>query len=222
MNRYIIVVAGGSGSRMKSDLPKQFLPLPDRPLLMLTLEVFQRYDAEMQLILVLPEAHLSLWKSLCEQHAFELPHQLVAGGATRFHSVKNGLDQVPDGEGVVGVHDGVRPLVSSTTIDRAFMGAAEHGNAIPVVQVTESVREQDESGNRAVNRDRFRLVQTPQCFQVSLLKSAFQQPYQDSFTDDASVLEANGGSIHLVEGNRENIKLTTQADLRLAQALMAG
>lgn len=188
---------------------------------MLTLEVFHHYDATMQQILVLPEAHLSLWRSLCEKHSFELPHQLVAGGSTRFHSVKNGLDQVPENDGVVGVHDGVRPLVSAETIDRAFQGAAEHGNAIPVVLVNESVREVDEKGNKAVNRDRYRLVQTPQCFQTKVLKQAFQQPYQTGFTDDASVLEANGGTIHLVEGNRENIKLTTPADLLLAKALMS-
>ena len=217
-SRYAIIVAGGSGVRMGSNTPKQFLPLAGKPVLMHTLEVFHRFGTE--IILVLPEAHHSTWEALCDQHHFKVPHTVTSGGETRFHSVQNGLALVP-GEGIVGVHDGVRPLVSLETLDATYNGAAEKGNAIPVIPISESVREVASVPSRAVNRDHFRLVQTPQCFQVDLLKKAFEQEYTPAFTDDASVIEAMGEQVHLVDGNPENIKLTRPTDLRFAASLLS-
>lgn len=246
---YIIIVAGGKGLRMGSDVPKQFLPVGGLPVLMHTIKRFREYSQEMQIILVLPEAQQDYWHGLCKEYAFDVEYMLANGGETRFHSVKNGLDMIPDdAEGVVGVHDGVRPFPALEVIDRCYKTAKETEAVIPVIPVVETLRhvinvncDNVAVNNVAVNnatvncdsvavnkatvnsitvpRNDYRLVQTPQTFSVSLLKKAYQQPYNDNFTDDASVVEAMGRSITLVEGNRENIKITTPFDLTVAEAL---
>ncbi len=219
MNNYVIVVAGGSGTRMRSVVPKQFLELAGKPILMHTLERFVAFDASIRIILVLPEDHQSTWKELCIRHAFTIKHSVVKGGETRFHSVKNGLSTI-SGDGIVAVHDGVRPLVSIATIRRCFEEAARTGNAIPCIPVHETVRQINGDSSRLIDRSALRLIQTPQVFEVRLLQQAFNQEYQPFFTDDASVLENKGEKIHLVEGNRENIKITEPADLILARSVL--
>ncbi len=221
MKKYIIIVAGGKGLRMGGDIPKQFLPIKGKPVLMRTLEAFHAYDACMELILVLPVDHQPYWKSLCEEYHFTLPHRIADGGETRFHSVQNGLALVDDMEGVVGVHDGVRPFVSQEVIRSCFSEAAAGKSVVPVVDVVETVRHLCGGGNsETVSRADYKLVQTPQVFPVSLLKRAYHQTYMPFFTDDASVVEALGCSITLVAGNRENIKLTTPFDLKVVDALI--
>lgn len=219
---YIIVVAGGKGLRMGGDIPKQFLPVGGEPVLMRTLRVFHEADEDMRIILVLPADQQEYWQQLCREYHFTLSHQVATGGETRFHSVQNGLALVPvDADGVVGVHDGVRPFVSVEVIRRCYEGARQHGAVVPVVPVVETVRQLlPEGDSLTVDRNQYRLVQTPQTFRIPLLKEAFQQPYQPAFTDDASVVEALGYRIALVEGNRENIKLTTPSDIRFAESLL--
>ena len=219
---YIIVVAGGKGLRMGGDIPKQFLPVGGEPVLMRTLRVFHEADEDMRIILVLPADQQEYWQQLCREYHFTLPHQVATGGETRFHSVQNGLALVPDdADGVVGVHDGVRPFVSVEVIRRCYEGARQQGAVVPVVPVVETVRQLlPEGDSLTVDRNQYRLVQTPQTFRIPLLKEAFQQPYQPAFTDDASVVEALGYRIALVEGNRENIKLTTPSDIRFAESLL--
>ena len=218
MKKYIIIVAGGKGLRMGGDIPKQFLPVCGKPVLMRTLEAFHAYDASMRLILVLPVSQQAYWRQLCEEYQFELAHEIANGGETRFHSVKNGLALVEE-EGLVGVHDGVRPFVSQEVINRCYEEAASLKAVIPVIGVVETVRHLTEEGSETVPRDQYKLVQTPQVFDVTLLRRAYQQEYTDLFTDDASVVEALGEKVYLVEGNRENIKLTTPFDLKLAELL---
>jgi len=218
MRKHIIIVAGGKGLRMGGDIPKQFLPVCGKPVLMRTLEAFHAYDSSMHLVLVLPVNQQDYWKSLCLEYQFNLSHDIADGGETRFHSVKNGLALVK-GEGLVGVHDGVRPFVSQEVIARCYEEAKDMKAVIPVIGVVETVRYLTEEGSETVLRDRYKLVQTPQVFDVSLLHRAYQQAYTDFFTDDASVVEALGEKVHLVEGNRENIKLTTPFDLKLAEVL---
>lgn len=228
MKKYIIVVAGGKGLRMGGDIPKQFLPVKGKPVLMRTLEAFHAYDAQMELILVLPVDHQPYWKALCEEYHFELPHRIADGGETRFHSVKNGLalvdEELGETEGeqsVVGVHDGVRPFVSQQVIAECFAEAAKGKAVVPVIDVVETVRHlTSENGSETVPRSDYKLVQTPQVFPVSLLKRAYEQTYIPHFTDDASVVEALGCQVTLVAGNRENIKLTTPFDLKVAEALI--
>lgn len=218
MKKYIIIVAGGKGLRMGGDIPKQFLPVCGKPVLMRTLEAFHAYDASIRLILVLPVSQQAYWKQLCEEYQFELVHEIANGGETRFHSVKNGLALVEE-DGLVGVHDGVRPFVSQEVITRCYEEAASLKAVIPVIGVVETVRHLTEEGSETVPRDQYKLVQTPQVFDVTLLRRAYQQEYTDLFTDDASVVEALGEKVYLVEGNRENIKLTTPFDLKLAELL---
>ena len=220
MNKYIIIVAGGKGTRMGGDLPKQFLPIAGKPVLMHTIENFYTYDSSIHIILVLPVNQQSYWKEICTAYAFTIPHEVADGGDTRFHSVRNGLAKVED-EGLVGVHDGVRPFVSHAVIERCFEQAAEKKAVIPVIDVVETVRHLYDAESETVPRSEYKLVQTPQVFDVSLLKTAYQQPYTPNFTDDASVVEAMGEKVYLVEGNRENIKLTTPFDLKVAQVLIA-
>ena len=216
----ILIVAGGRGTRMGGPQPKQFLELAGRPVLMHTLEAFDRWDASARLIVVLPEAQIDTWKRLCEAHVFGRIHRVVAGGETRFHSVQNGLDAVAS-DGLIAVHDGVRPLVAPSVIAACFAAAADGGAAVPVVPVVESVREVDaDGGSRPVDRARLRVVQTPQVFRADVLRAAYCLPYDPRFTDDASVVEASGVAVRLVPGNRENIKLTTPMDLLLAEQLM--
>lgn len=218
MKKHIIIVAGGKGLRMGGDIPKQFLPVCGKPVLMRTLEAFHAYDASMRLILVLPVSQQAYWKQLCEEYQFDLVHEIANGGETRFHSVKNGLALVKE-DGLVGVHDGVRPFVSQEVITRCYEEAASLKAVIPVIGVVETVRHLTEEGSETVPRDQYKLVQTPQVFDVTLLHRAYQQEYTDLFTDDASVVEALGEKVYLVEGNRENIKLTTPFDLKLAELL---
>ena len=219
---YIIIVAGGKGLRMGGDIPKQFLPVGGIPVLMRTMMRFHEYSPELQIILVLPKTQQEYWNSLCRQHQFNIPYMLADGGKTRFHSVQNGLALVPDDtDGVVGVHDGVRPFVSVETIARCYDEARQSGAVVPVIHVVETVRHLDADGvSHTVPRDEYRLVQTPQCFSIQLLKAANEQPYNDGFTDDASVVESFGHEIMLVEGNRENIKLTTPGDMKMAEMLI--
>lgn len=217
---YTIIVAGGKGERMQTELPKQFIPIADKPLLMHTINKFHQYDATMHLILVLPAIQIDYWQVLCQKHHFHIPHRIVSGGETRFHSVLNGLTTI-SGAGLVAIHDGVRPFVSIETISRCFEMAAEKGSAIPSVEIVDSIRVFDKNENKSVDRNSFCLIQTPQVFQIDLLKKAFKQAYSPSFTDDASVLEAMGERVYLVDGNRENIKITTPYDLELANSFLS-
>lgn len=218
---YIIIVAGGKGLRMGSDIPKQFLPIGGKPVLMRTLERFRSYDANLQIILVLPEAQQDYWRELCEQYHFDVEYLLANGGQTRFHSVQNGLALVPDdAEGVVGVHDGVRPFPSIEVIRNCYATARVKKAVIPVIPVVETVRHLEGDKSATVPRNDYRLVQTPQTFDIQLLKAANRQPYNEGFTDDASVVESYGYEITLVEGNRENIKITTPYDLKIAEVLL--
>lgn len=218
MKKHIVIVAGGKGLRMGGEIPKQFLPICGKPVLMRTLEVFHTFDAAMHIVLVLPVSQQAYWKELCQEYQFELLHEIADGGETRFHSVMNGLALI-EGDGLVGVHDGVRPFVSQEVIARCYEEAARCKAVIPVIDVVETVRHLTEKGSETVPRDRYKLVQTPQVFDVSLLRRAYQQEYTDLFTDDASVVEALGEKVCLVKGNRENIKLTTPFDLKLAEML---
>ena len=218
---YVIIVAGGKGLRMGSDIPKQFLPVGGKPVLMRTIERFREYSPTLQIILVLPKAQQEYWKELCLKHNFTVAYQLADGGETRFHSVQHGLALIPDNaEGVVGVHDGVRPFPSIDVIRRCYETAREKKAVIPVIPVVETVRHLKGETSETVPRNDYRLVQTPQCFDIQLLKAANRQPYNDGFTDDASVVEAYGFDITLVEGNRENIKITTPYDLKIAEVLI--
>ena len=215
---YIIIVAGGKGLRMGGDIPKQFLPIGGKPVLMRTLERFRAYSTDLQIILVLPEAQQDYWKQLCKEYQFNVDYLLANGGETRFHSVQHGLALIPDdAQGVVGVHDGVRPFPSIEVINNCYETAREKKAVIPVIPVVETLRHFTE-GTKP--RNEYRLVQTPQCFDIQLLKAANRQPYNDGFTDDASVVEAFGFDITLVEGNRENIKITTPYDLKIAEILI--
>lgn len=218
MEKFALIVAGGSGSRMKKDIPKQFLDLAGKPVLMRTMERFAESDPLISLVIVLPASFISYWNGLCRKYQFNRTHTLVAGGSSRFQSVRNGLAYLPE-EGLVFIHDGVRPLVSIQTIRNCADVAVRKGNAIPVMPVTESLRRVTEKGSEHVDRKDFFLVQTPQTFLIRLIKKAYLQPERDDFTDDASVCEAMGEKIHMVEGNPENIKLTCPADLQVAESL---
>lgn len=224
---YIIIVAGGKGLRMGGDIPKQFLPIGGRPILMRTLERFREYSSTLQIILVLPKDQQDYWLQLCKEYDFKVDYQMTDGGETRFHSVQHGLALIPDdAEGVVGVHDGVRPFPSIEVIRNCYETAMEKKAVIPVIPVVETVRKLASIGtigtipSQTVPRNDYRLVQTPQTFDIQLLKAANRQPYNDNFTDDASVVEAYGQEITLVEGNRENIKITTPYDIVVAEALI--
>ena len=218
---YVIIVAGGKGLRMGSDIPKQFLPIGGRPVLMRTIERFREYSPTLQIILVLPKTQQDYWQELCQEYHFNVEYQLADGGETRFHSVQHGLALIPDdAEGVVGVHDGVRPFPSIDVIRNCYEAARKHKAVVPVIPVVETVRHLQGEVSVTVPRNEYRLVQTPQTFDIQLLKAANRQPYNDGFTDDASVVEAFGFAITLVEGNRENIKITTPYDLKIAEVLV--
>ncbi|TRX71229.1 2-C-methyl-D-erythritol 4-phosphate cytidylyltransferase [Carboxylicivirga sp. M1479] len=219
MTNYIVIVAGGSGTRMGSDIPKQFLKVNDLPVLMHTINRFYDFDSNIKVILVLPKSQINYWQTLCTQHHFNVPHETISGGETRFHSVKNGLSLV-ETPALIGVHDGVRPFVSPETLKRCYHHAKALGNAIPVLDAFESIRQINDDCSKALDRSTIKLVQTPQVFHSDILLPAYDQNYQSLFTDDASVVEAYGKTIHLVAGNRENIKITTPFDLVLANAFM--
>ncbi len=215
MNRYAVIVAGGSGTRMGADVPKQFLLLAGRPVLMHTLERF----ASCECILVLPDSQVSYWRGLCKAHRFTQPHTIVCGGASRSESVMNGLSRVPD-DALVAIHDGVRPLVAQTVIEESFKAAAQYGSAVPVIDCVDSLRKGTKEQNEAVNRAEYLLVQTPQTFQAHRIKQAYQQAENAIQTDDATVLEHAGTPIHLIKGNKGNIKITLPVDLKIAEALL--
>jgi len=216
---YVVIVAGGSGKRMGMETPKQYLELAGKPVLMHTIERFYRFNESIEIITVLPENQLRYWTSLQEKYDFKIPHTIVKGGAHRFVSVKHGLEFVSS-RGLVAIHDGVRPLVKIETIARCFDEAAKHGNAIPVVSPADSLRYLENHHNEPINRMNVKQVQTPQVFDAAILKKAYRQQYDESFTDDATVVEKTGMKIHLVEGNRENIKITNPEDLFIAQTLL--
>lgn len=216
----VIIVAGGKGLRMGTDIPKQFLPVKGLPVLMRTINAFRQYDSNITVVLVLPREQQEFWKELCIRHGFAHPHIIADGGETRYHSVKNGLSKL-SGEGLIAVHDGVRPFVSQKVIARCFEAAALHRAVIPVLPAIETVRHIEEDGSSVtVNRDEYCMVQTPQVFDAQLLFKAYGTDYSPHFTDDASVVEALGEKIFLVEGNRENIKITTPFDLRIGEVLV--
>jgi len=219
MTRQAIIVAGGRGTRMNNEVPKQFLPLCGKPIVMHTLETFYNFDSHIELILVLPEHLMVYWQNLCVEHQFDIPHDIVAGGQERFYSVKNGLVFAKP-NALIAIHDGVRPFVSHSTLERCFRQAELQGNAIPAMPLVDSIREVKEHENQIVDRTKLRAIQTPQVFQSQIITKAFEQPFSPTFTDDASVVEAYGEKIHLVEGNVENIKLTTPFDLLIGEALL--
>ncbi|NMC39645.1 MAG: 2-C-methyl-D-erythritol 4-phosphate cytidylyltransferase [Bacteroidales bacterium] len=219
MDLYVVIVAGGSGKRMGLDTPKQFLELAGKPVLMHTIERFRTFSESIDIITVLPENQLRFWNDLQKKYSFDIPHTLVKGGQHRFISVKHGLEFVGD-SGLVAVHDGVRPLVRTETIKRCFEVAEKYGNAVPAVSPSDSVRFIEDDTTRPVNRNLVKQIQTPQVFRVELLKKAYRQEYDPSFLDDATVVEKTGVKINLVEGNRENIKITNPEDLFIAQTLL--
>ena len=219
MERTAIIVAGGSGKRLGGPVPKQFQTVKGRPLLMWTIEAFHAADPDMALIVVLPREHFDIWKALCMGHRFFIKHEVVAGGEQRWHSVKAGSEKV-EGDGLVAVHDGVRPLVSADLIKRCFAAAGEKAAAIPVVPVVPSIRETTVEGSKALDRSRLLAVQTPQCFHADLLRKAFEQPYETTFTDEATLVERLGMKVALVEGEENNIKVTTAVDMKVAELLL--
>lgn len=208
------------GRRMESEFPKQFLQLSGKPILMHTIEKFQTFSNEIKIVLVIPEQFIGLWKSLIDHYNFSIIHQVVKGGEFRFESVKNGLGVIPN-NGLVAIHDGVRPLVSIETLERVFSSSEKLGNAIPVIPVNESLRKVDKFSNGPVDRNQYQIVQTPQCFHLDIIKKAYQQDFNEEFTDDAMVAEAVGIKINLVEGNPENIKITRPSDILFAESLLA-
>jgi 2-C-methyl-D-erythritol 4-phosphate cytidylyltransferase len=222
MDKVAILVAGGRGTRMGTSISKQYIPIGGKPVLMHTLEAFHKADPLIQLILVLPKDDFDFWKDLCLQYGFSLTHQVVAGGATRFQSVKNGLDAISLSSGLVAIHDAVRPFVSEEVIRESFAKAQEFGSAIAVIPLKDSLREVASDGvSQFRERHRFRLVQTPQTFRLEKIRRAFETPERGEFTDDATVYEFQGWQVTLIEGNMENIKLTTPEDLDFAEFLLS-
>ncbi|MDR2967984.1 MAG: 2-C-methyl-D-erythritol 4-phosphate cytidylyltransferase [Tannerellaceae bacterium] len=228
MENCVIIVAGGKGLRMGEGLPKQFIPIDGKPVLMRTMEAFYRWDPSIEIILVLPEEHQEYWNMLCRELNCTISHHIVNGGESRFHSVRNGLEYLSEELGIsperkekgwIAVHDGVRPFPSPEVIANCFSSARQEGNAVPVVPVVDSIRVVADEGNRPVDRSKYYAVQTPQVFHSDILIRAYRREYSPLFTDDASVVEASGEKIHLVPGNRENIKITTPFDLLVAKAL---
>lgn len=217
---YAIIVAGGKGTRIKSKLPKQFLELTGKPILLHTLEAFYRYSENITIVLVLPEDDFVIWNDICKKFNFTKPILLQKGGETRFQSVKNGLEKIT-GPGLVAIHDGVRPLVSEDIIGASFRLAAVHQSAVAAVRLKESIRMTDQDNTKAMDRSRFRLIQTPQTFSIDLIKQAYQLKEDVTMTDDASVVEKLGHTISLFEGSYENIKITTPEDLIVAEALFS-
>ena len=217
---YAIIVAGGSGTRMHSAVPKQFLLLNGIPVLMHTINAFYNSNTKPEIIVVLHPGTHEYWSDLCAEHNFTIPHQLANGGETRFHSVKNGLSLVNDHDAIVAVHDAVRPLVTKEIIDESFACAEQYGNAIVAIKSRDSVRQIRNNRSQSLNRDEIYLIQTPQTFRAGQLKQAYLQPYQEKFTDDASVAEQTGVNINLVNGSYQNIKITYPEDIAIAEFLL--
>ena len=217
--KFAIIVAGGSGQRMGSKIPKQFLEIKGRPILMRTIESFHQYSQEIKLILVLPSTHINTWKELCERHQFHIPVNLESGGDTRFQSVKNGLKLIGN-EGLVAIHDGVRPLVDFKMIEASYKTAERNNSAVAAIPINDSIRKVSPDGSIAVNRNAYRIIQTPQTFKANLIKKAYEIEEKEIFTDDASVWEAAGNQVSLYQGNAKNLKITTIQDLVTAEVLM--
>ena len=219
MRLYALIVAGGSGKRMQTETPKQFIELAGNPVLMRTIERFKAFNDSIEIITVLPENQFEYWTFIQKKYSFSIKQTIVKGGETRFYSVKNGLYFVPE-SALVAIHDGVRPFVSLDAIKRCFETAEKLGNAVPAVAIAESLRMITNNGNKPIDRQTARAIQTPQTFNARLIKKAYQQEYRSEFTDDATVLESIGEKINLVEGNRENIKITNPEDLLISAALL--
>lgn len=215
--QHVIIVAGGSGNRMNSEIPKQFMLLNGLPLIMHSINAFYNYNNNISIVLVLPKTHFNTWDKLKSEHSLTIPHLIAPGGETRFHSVKNGLNFIP-ANGIVGVHDAARPLVGEDTIARCYESADKSGSGIPFILPNDSIRIQKNGKSKALDRNKICLIQTPQCFNTKQLKQAYLSRYSKKFTDDASVFEKSGGHIVLVEGNTENIKITKPSDLSIAKA----
>ena len=215
----MIIVAGGKGKRMNSEVPKQFHVVAGKPVLMHTIGRFSEYRDEIRILVVLPRPFIDFWNSLCKRYNFTIPHEVIEGGDSRFYSVKNGLEKISDDQLVI-IHDGVRPMPSNVTLHNVFKKAEKEGNAVPAIKINESMRKLIKEENTPVNRREYRLIQTPQAFHGELIKKAYEQEYLDSFTDDATVVEALGVKINLVEGNYENIKITRPIDLKFAEAFL--
>ena len=220
-NHAVIFVAGGTGTRMGRALPKQFLTLNNTPILVHTLRNFHAFNPFFEMVVVMHHEYISFWKDLCLQFENVPEHKVVAGGEERFHSVQNGLNALSEKIEFVAVHDAVRPLVSHETLSRCFQALNENSAVVPVIPINDSIREVHGTGNKSVDRSLFKRVQTPQCFRASVLKEAYNKPFSPLFTDDASVVEANDHSVFLVEGNLENIKITSPIDLIVGEALTA-
>lgn len=218
IKKNVIIVAGGKGQRMGAELPKQFIPIDGMPILMRTIKAFYDFDNKIQIVLVIPISHQLYWLDLCEEHKFNIAHRLTKGGETRFHSVQNGLELVE--EGIVAVHDGVRPFISQEMIKRCFKDAKAYKAVVPVVDSVDSMRQISSDGkSKIIDRASIKLVQTPQVFDAALLKEAYETQYDESFTDDASVVEAKGTTIYLTKGEVTNIKVTTPFDLKIGELL---
>ncbi len=220
MNRYAVIVAGGTGSRFGSTLPKQFVPLNGEPVLMHSVRTFHAYDPTMEIIVVLPNEYQTLWNDICKQYQFTIPHRIVVGGENRFESVKNALYSIKETEGFVAVHDGARPLIDRQTISDGFGTAERCGSAIPVIPVTDSIRQLDRQGSHTINRDSLVAVQTPQVFKLALLKEAYNTAFSPMFTDDASVVEYRGTDVTLYKGNVRNLKITHPDDIKIAEIIL--
>ncbi|MCK5170689.1 MAG: 2-C-methyl-D-erythritol 4-phosphate cytidylyltransferase [Bacteroidales bacterium] len=218
MKRYAILVAGGSGQRMESTVPKQFLSINNEIILMRSIRAFYEFDSFIDIIVALPNDQIEYWTKLCIEKRFKINHKVVSGGKTRYHSVKNALEEIGN-DGIIAIHDGVRPLVSQSTIDQVYEIALINENAVPYIDITDSIRKVDSNINSPVDRNKYKLIQTPQAFNCKLIKRAYNQEWDKSFTDDASVVEMTGIKINLVPGNRENIKITNQIDLKIAESL---
>lgn len=218
-SRYVIIVAGGSGSRMGLQIPKQFAVIGDQPILMHTIQAFHNANIK-NIILVIPSSHIEYWNDLCEKFSFTVPHVLVAGGLFRSASVSNGLQAITEEDAIVAVHDGVRPFVSKETILKAFEIAEKDGASVPYLDLTDSLRKIEGTITKPVDRDRFKTVQTPQCFRLWMLKKAYKRQQLPSFSDDATIVEMLDIPIILFKGNQENIKITTPFDLIIAEAII--
>jgi 2-C-methyl-D-erythritol 4-phosphate cytidylyltransferase len=219
MNKYVIIVAGGTGVRMGSTIPKQFMLLHGTPILMWAVEAFSKSGVD-NIIIVIPPSFINYWENLCTEYSFVIKHKVVAGGLFRSQSVKNGLDLINEKEALVAVHDGVRPLVSKDTINLCYSIAEENGAAVPFIDINDSIRVIEGVNNRHVERDRYKAIQTPQCFLLSILKRAYSAIQTPSFTDDSTIVEQLNFPISLFKGNPENIKITTPLDLIIAESIL--
>jgi len=219
MKKYVIITASGKGLRMQSDIPKQFIEIAGKPIIMHTIEKFYNYNKQINIIVTLSTQMLDYWNTLIEKYKFTISHKIVIGGETRFHSIKNAIAEIEENS-ITAIHDAVRPLVSLNTIVRCFKKAEECGNAVPFININESIREINGTINKIANRDNFVLIQTPQIFMSDILIKAYEQEFSENFTDDASVAENIGQNINLIEGNYDNIKITKPQDLKIAEALL--